>query len=217
SKNTTPAFSGTATDGTKVTVDIYAGGKAEGTVVASATATPSGGEWSSGNASPALAEGTYTAQASQPSSLGNPAGHSEAVTFTVVTASPEVSITPLSSPTGNSTPTLEGGAGIRAVDNPDVTVTIYAGAAVGGTIAASGEAPVKGGGWTFTSPHLADGTYTAQATQGDKAGNSKSVTTTFTINTASPTVTLNQPASPSKNTTPAITGTATAGTKATPN
>ena len=44
---------------------------------------------------------------------------------------------------------------------------------------------------------------------GDKAGNSKSVTTTFTINTASPTVTLNQPPSPSKNTTPSFSGTAT--------
>src|SRR5262249_23588056 len=124
SNNTTPSFSGTASDSTQVTVNIYAGSKAEGTTVATATATPSGNNWSPGEASAALAEGTYTAQATQASSLGNAPGKSEAVTFTVDTTPPEVSLSPVPSPTGDSTPTLKGAAGTAPGDGKTVAVTI---------------------------------------------------------------------------------------------
>jgi hypothetical protein len=84
SSNTTPSFTGTASDTTQVTVQIHAGPTAKGTVVSMATATGSGAGWTSGNASPALSSGQYTAVATQPSSLlGNPAGRSAPVTFTV--------------------------------------------------------------------------------------------------------------------------------------
>ena len=80
SSNTTPSFTGTASDTSPVTVQIQA---AEGTVVSTATATGTGGAWTSGNASPPLSSGQYTAIATQESSLGNPAGESGQVTFTV--------------------------------------------------------------------------------------------------------------------------------------
>src|SRR4029077_18786525 len=56
---------------------------------------------------------------------------------------------------------------------------------------------------------LEDGTYTAQATQTNllsETGTSSPVT--FTVDTAAPTVTLNAPESPSSNTMPSFTGTA---------
>lgn len=84
SDNTTPSFTGTASDITPVSVQIHAGASAEGTTVSLATATGTGAGWKSGSASPALSVGQYTAVAVQESSLGNEAGRSEPVTFTVV-------------------------------------------------------------------------------------------------------------------------------------
>ena len=116
--NQTPAVSGTTDDLLDpVKVNLYAGASASGSPVRTATTGFSlvSESWEV-TLAPALEPGEYTAVAEQ--GLLE-VGNSEAVTFMVVTASPEVSITPLSSPTGNSTPTLEGGAGIRAVDNPN--------------------------------------------------------------------------------------------------
>jgi hypothetical protein len=84
SYNTTPSFTGTASDTTPVTVQIHAGVTAKGAVVSIAVATGTGAGWTSGNANPALSIGTYTAVATQPSSLlGNPVGRSGPVTFTI--------------------------------------------------------------------------------------------------------------------------------------
>src|SRR6516164_8406151 len=122
--NQTPVVSGTTDDLLDpITVKLYAGASASGSPVRTATTGfPLASESWEVTPEPALEPGEYTAVAEQGVLE---VGKSEAVTFTVVTASPEVSITPLSSPTGNNTPTLEGGAGIRAVDNPSVTVTVY--------------------------------------------------------------------------------------------
>jgi hypothetical protein len=87
SDNTTPSFTGTASDITSVTVQIHAGATAKGAVVSTTTATGTGAGWTSGNASPPLSSGQYTAVATQASSLvGNPTGRSAPVTFTVVPA-----------------------------------------------------------------------------------------------------------------------------------
>jgi len=92
SDDTTPSFTGTASDITPVTIQIHTGATEEGTIVSTATATGTGGGWTSDDASPALATGQYTAVAIQESSLlGNPAGMSGPVTFTV--ALPQV-VTP---------------------------------------------------------------------------------------------------------------------------
>src|SRR6202011_5025805 len=157
SNNTEPSFSGFASDSTQVTVRIYAGAKPEGTVLATATATPSGGEWTSGVASPALKEGQYTAQATQPSSVGNPPGTSEARTFTINTASPTVSMKAPTSPSNNTEPSFSG----FASDSTQVTVRIYAGAKPEGTVLASATATPSGGEWSsgVVSPALKEGQY----------------------------------------------------------
>ena len=98
SSNTTPSFTGTASDTTPVTVQIHAGATAKGAVVSKATATGTGAGWTSDNASPALASGQYTAVATLASSLpGNPAGRSGPVTFTV-TPPPVIATAALSPP-----------------------------------------------------------------------------------------------------------------------
>jgi hypothetical protein len=96
--NTTPSFSGTASDITPVTILIHAGATASGTLVSSATATGTGASWTSGGANPPLSVGEYTAVATQNSSLpGNPSGKSAPVTFSVtppVIAAPERALGP---------------------------------------------------------------------------------------------------------------------------
>jgi hypothetical protein len=95
SDNTTPSFTGTASEKALVTVQIHAGGAVSGTLVSRATASGTGAGWTSGNASPALPNGEYTAVATQESSLG--AGRSSPVTFSVVPppiAAPERALGP---------------------------------------------------------------------------------------------------------------------------
>ena len=84
SDNATPSFTGTASNTTLVTIRIYAGAAAKGAVVSTAMARGTGAAWASASASPALSSGQYTAVASQANSLvGDPAGKSGPVTFTV--------------------------------------------------------------------------------------------------------------------------------------
>src|SRR5207237_10839694 len=88
--------------------------------------------------------------------------------------------------------------------------TIDEGSSPEGEVAASGKPPVSGGSWSYTPPHLGDGTYTAQATQSDGAGNSAaSAPVTFSVDTTAPAVTLNALGSPTKDPTPTLTGSAT--------
>ncbi|HWW91488.1 MAG TPA: Ig-like domain-containing protein, partial [Solirubrobacteraceae bacterium] len=206
SNDTKPSFSGEASDTTAVTVKVYEGSKPEGTVVSSASASGTGGGWSSGEASPALSSGTYTAIATQPSSLGNPAGKSNSVTFVVNTASPVVTLNQPASPSNDTKPSFSG----EASETTTVTISIYAGSKAEGTVMSSASASGTGGGWSSgeASPALSSGTYTAQATQPSSFGNpaGKSNPVTFVVNTASPSVTLNQPASPSNDTKPSFSG-----------
>jgi large repetitive protein len=211
SKNATPAFTGTASDSTPVAIQIYAGATAKGSVVSTATATATGGSWTSGGASPALSSGEYTATATQESSLKNPAGVSPPVTFKVDTTSPKVTLNPLVSPSKNTVPSFAG----TASDTTPVTVKIYEGATTAGPeVSTAKETTRTGGGWTSggASPGLSSGkhTYTAIASQASSLGNPAGVSApvTFTVDTTSPTVTLSQPASPSSNITPSFTGTA---------
>jgi hypothetical protein len=83
---TTPTFGGTAGDGAgdsaSVTVKVYSGPTVAGSPVQTLTATRAGTAWSVA-ASPALALGTYTAQAEQSDSVGH-TGTSAATTFAIV-------------------------------------------------------------------------------------------------------------------------------------
>jgi large repetitive protein len=208
SNNTAPSFTGTASDTTTVTVHIYAGSTAKGTVVSSATAAGTGGAWSSSKASPSLVSGQYTAVATQESSLGNPTGESAPATFIVDTTSPTVTLSQPKSPSNNTAPSFAG----TATDTTSVTVHVYAGSTAKGTVVSSATAAGTGGAWTSSkaSPSLVSGQYTAVATQESSLGNpdGESAPVTFTVDTSSPTVTLSQPTSPSNNTTPSFTGNA---------
>jgi hypothetical protein len=209
SKNTTPSFAGTASDTTPVTVAIYAGSKAQGTALMTVTNTSSGGgAWSAGPVSPALADGQYTAEAEQPSSLGNPPGKSAPITFTVDTSSPTVTLTQPTTPSNHTTPTFTGTASGKL----PVTITIYEGTSTLGSEVAKATATGTGGSWTSgpAAPALGNHTYTAVATQPSPLGNpaGQSQAATFTVNTNPPEVTLVPPAPRSNDTTPVFTGTA---------
>jgi hypothetical protein len=98
SDDTTPSFTGTASDDMRpVTVQVHAGPTAKGPVESLATAAGTGSDWTSGDTYPALAIGEYTAIAVQESSIGNPTGTSAPVTFSITTppiAAPERALGP---------------------------------------------------------------------------------------------------------------------------
>ncbi len=210
SKDTAPSFSGTASDATPVTVEIFEGTRAEGNIVATATAQGTGGGWTSGQATPALPSGrrTFTAFATQSSVIGNAAGRSGAVTFMVDTEPPTVTLSPVPSPSNDTTPSFSG----TASEATQVTVEIFEGPTAEGTVVASATATGTGASWSSNDavPALGDGTFTAIATQPSAIENpvGESTPVTFSIDTSPPTVTLNEPPSPSGNTAPSFSGTA---------
>src|SRR2546421_8633204 len=184
--NQTPSFSGQAeANGDEVTLRIYAGEIATGTVIQefSTLLLSPGGMWFLGPTEP-LKVGVYTAQARQ-SNLGSETGTSAPVTFHVTTAAPAaptVTLTSPQSPSSNITPSFTG----TASDITPVTVQIHAGATAKGTIVSAAAATGTGNGWASNnaSPALATGQYTAVATQasslpGNPAGRSGPVT--FTV------------------------------------
>ena len=89
--------------------------------------------------------------------------------------------------TNNPRPTLSGAAGTAAGDQGTVTAAVYAGATATGAPQQTLTPAVAGGAWTASPTALADGTYTAQATQDDAAGNTgRSAAHTFTVDTVAP-------------------------------
>ena len=218
SKNTTPSFSGTASEsGQAVTVDIYKGTKVEGTPVATATAAGgrSGTSWASGDASPALPGGDreYTAVAVEPSGIGNGEGKSSAVTFEVNTNPPEVTLEPLAEVSPETTPKFEGAAS----ETGEVTVQVFTGSKAEGTPLATLGAKVEIGKWH--TPHLTKALcdpsppsgcqYVAVAIEESGLGNGpgKSNEVKFDVDTSAPLVTM-KPLSPrSKSTEPSFAGT----------
>ena len=207
SKDTSPTFSGTASEDTEVTVLVKLGAE----TVATATTTASGGKWSTGSLSKALASGkhTFTVQALEKSGLGNSEGTSSSPSFEVNTEPPVVTVNQLAL-SNDTTPTFSG----AATEETEVAVTVKLGAEVVGTVSTT----ASGGKWTATlGKALAAGkhTFTAQAVEksglGNPSGTSSSMS--FDVNTEPPTVTLNQPTSPSNNTTPKFAGAASENTE----
>ena len=209
--DTTPTLTGAAGvasgDAAAVTVTVYEGSSTAGKVAVSGSVVPAGSNWSF-TPGKALAQGTYTAQATQEDKAGN-LGKSAAVTFAIDTSAPAVSISAVTTPTKNATPTLSGAAGAASGDQASVQVTIYEGGAVGGTVVQFTTATRSGSSWSWLAAKLADGTYTAQAVQEDQAGNlGKSAAVTFTVDTTAPAVTLNAPPAFTSDTTPTFSGAA---------
>ncbi|MGH9164717.1 MAG: beta strand repeat-containing protein, partial [Acidimicrobiales bacterium] len=195
-------------DSATVTVKIYNGTGTGGSVAQTRAATRTGATWSIA-ASPALAAGTYTAQATQADAVAN-TGTSGANTFTVDATGPAVTLTsPVhNSRTSNTTPALSGVAGNVAGDSATVTVRIYNGTGTGGAVVQTIPVARTGGTWTTTAAALADGTYTAQATQTDAANTGTSSANTFTVDTVAPAVTVTSPANGAtvNDTTPTLSG-----------
>jgi major membrane immunogen (membrane-anchored lipoprotein) len=212
SKPTISGTAGTATgDQATVTVNVYSGSSVSGSPTQTLNLTSSGGSWSTGSSGPQLEEGTYTLQAEQSDEAGN-TGVSAPTTFTIKTKAPAVSLTPLSTPTNNPTPSFGGAAGAAAGDDPSVTLKVYAGATATGTPVRTLSNATSGATWSAGPvASLADGTYTAQAQQSDEAGDTGfSAPSTFTIDTTKPSVHITSPTNGSfiNASKPTISGTA---------
>ena len=207
----TPSLAGVAGtgagDGATVTVKVFQGA----TLVRTLTTTRDAGTGAySVPASPALPSGSYTAQASQGDSAGN-TGTSTINAFEVV-GPPVVTLTMPDDGAvlGDDTPDIGGARGTAASDLPTVTLKIYAGTSASGSPVQTLTDGGSGSTWGVTAASLADGTYTAMATQSNGSATGTSAARTFRIDTTAPTVTITSPGNGSSTTdaTPALSGAA---------
>jgi hypothetical protein len=154
--------------------------------------TRSGGSWSTGSSGPQLKDGTYTLQTEQSDEAGNTGVSEPPTTFTIKTQAPAVGLAPVATPTNNATPSFSGAAGDASGDGASVTLKIYPGTTASGSALRTLSIARSGAMWA-SSPveRLKDGTYTVRAEQADQAGNTGiSGSSTFTVDTVPPTVTL---------------------------
>lgn len=87
-----------------------------------------------------------------------------------------------------TTVTLSGAAGSATGDATTVTLNVYSGTAATGAPVLTRPVTRSGSTWSTSVTTLGQGTYTAQATQADGAGNTGTTATrTFTIDTTAPT------------------------------
>ena len=180
SNQTTPTFSGKTDESSLVTVSVYKGATPEGTPVATVKDKETSGVWEAGPLPRALEDGRYTAIATQPSSIvGNPSGKSEAVSFTVDTQRPVVTLSALPTPSPNRSPSFAG----TSTESELVKVAIYKGASPAGAAVAESEGEVSNGAWItgrLETP-LEFGEYTAVATQPSSIGNPSGSSSPFTF------------------------------------
>jgi large repetitive protein len=194
-RDATPGFSGAAGeapgDNASVGVVVYAGGAVGGTVEASGTVPVNAGSWS--YTSTSLADGEYTVVAFQGDEAGN-VGASSSATFVLDTVAPALGISSFPAVTANATPAFGGIPGRASGDGP-VHVFVHKGTSVSGPLATpEATAALSPGAWSWSSPHLPDGSYTVQAEQADTAGNvTKTSPTTFRVDTTAPTLSIATP------------------------
>jgi hypothetical protein len=206
-----PTFSGTTNnepgEPQVVTLEIFAGESASGTPAQTLETTQKGTFWSTGSSGPRLSNGFYTLRATELDAAGN-LGVSPPVTFLVASPAPSVTLDQLPRYTNDATPNFGGTAAVNEA-KPEVTVKIWRGLSASGSVAETVHTTESGGAWSATpSEALPEGSYTAQAEQsgepGDPAG--VSTTTTFTVDTTAPVLSLSAPpASPGLET---VSGTA---------
>jgi hypothetical protein len=177
-----------------VTVELYAGPQALG-LPDRVLSVPvgAGGTWST--RAGALADGAWTVRAVQDDSAGNH-GVSAAVTFSVDTGAPAVTVTQPAdgSMVSTATPVLSGTAGDATGDGSSVEVSVYVGGTATGTPAQRMSAARVGTTWSVQVGTLADGAYTVQAVQTDAAGNTgRSASSRFMVDTSAPSVAVTEP------------------------
>jgi len=122
------------------------------------------------------------------------------VSFTDSTL-PLVSLTPLPAVTTGEPDgyqlALTGACDTVLGDSGTVSVSLYSGASVAGTLLETGGAQCESGAWstTLSTDALPNGQYTAQASQTDEAGNvGESAASTFTLDQTLPALSLSTPA-----------------------
>src|SRR5262245_4023813 len=169
-RTSTPTLAGVAGsevgDLSTVTVKVYSGPTPTGTPVRTMTATRQPDSSYSVDVAPALADGTYTAQAEQTDESGN-LGRSSANTFSVDTVAPAPTlVSPAHGSVKNPPPTFTGQGGTAVGDASSVTVKVYTGPDTSGTLIRTLNATLSGGSFSVDSnPPLDVGTYTAQVKQ----------------------------------------------------
>jgi large repetitive protein len=217
--NAKPSFAGVAStgeaDSDTVRVKLYAGPATTGTPVLILTA-PVGttGAYTVAPTS-ALADGTYTAQA-QISDADGLHGASTANTFTLDTVAPHLTLgaPPMCSSSAATRPTFSGKAGRAGGDQPAITVRLYKRIGTTGTPAQTLFTKARAGRWSVRpASALAGGTWTAQASQSDQAGNTgHSLSSTFNITTTTVLITAPAECSHTGQTAPTFKGRAGAAT-----
>ena len=90
--------------------------------------------------------------------------------------------------------TYSGVAGNASGDSTTVNVEVYSGTLAQGVPVQTLSDTRSGTSWSVGGSSLADGTYTAKATQSDEHGNVTTVLTTYTIDNVAPVVSLTTPA-----------------------
>jgi hypothetical protein len=186
-------------DSHTITIDLFEGltigaqGPLETIVVQSVA-----GHWSATFGG--LGEGDYTVRAEQRDSAGN-LGKSQPASFSVDQVAPVVTIAPVAPKISDNTPSFTGSAGSAPGDLPTVKLKLYKGATVSASPLMALQATSSAGAWSVGPLSvLADGTYTLQAEQSDRAGNTgKSAAVTFTLESSEP---LSTETTPTPTTTP---------------
>jgi len=161
---------------------LYGGGGGGG-----ATSAAGGGGGGGGGSNLVPAGGTATTD-----TTGTP----EIVVSFADTTPPAVTLNAVPALSTNATPTFSGTAATGLGDEPTVAVDVYAGASATGTPmqTLTGMAGASGAYSVIVSPALADGTYTAQASQSDQAGLvGTSAPMTFTVATGTSTPSQSSP------------------------
>jgi hypothetical protein len=184
----TPTLSGTAgaaAGDSSVLLVLYGGASTSGSVVRTLNATVnSSGKWST-KVTPSLANGTYTAVASQ-FAPGGLYGLSSPVTFTIGASAGNGQLT-LTEPASGASESesqlvFAGSAATASGDSTTVTVTVWMGDSTNGSRVGTTTAAVTDGTWSTTWPHhLAPGLYTVKASQSTPQGTVSTSAHTFQI------------------------------------
>ena len=189
-----------------MTVKVYSGATATGTPVQTLTTTRPGAAWTV-NASSALASG-HLHRAGDPDRCRRQHGHEQRRTRSSSTPRPRRSFTAPADDTATRTrrrpsPVPPEPRPVRPERRLDhVTVKIYSGATTGGRWCRPAPRPARRDLDDRGEPALADGTYTAEATQTDsRRQHGTSNDDTFVIDNDGPTVTIAAPTAASRRTT----------------